>query len=64
MAEAMRWVSHISTVCGIMVAPAVLGIWIDNKAGTTGLFAILGLLIGMPTSLWYLLKLVNTQEKK
>lgn len=63
MGVAMQWVSHITTCCAIMVLPGIGGLWLDRTLGTTGLFVLIGFAVGMPTSLWYLLKLLKAAEE-
>ena len=42
MAQAMAWVSRITTISFEMVLPGLLGIWVDRKLGTKVLFTLLG----------------------
>ena len=46
MAEAMKWVSVITTVVGVMIVPVLGGMWIDNLVGTKYLFVIVGAAVG------------------
>ena len=69
MAEAMRWVSLITTVGLEMVIPILLGSWMDKSWGTS--FGVwIGLVIGPPLGFWHLLVLTrargsdSSREKK
>ena len=58
-AEAMKWVSVVSTVVGIMVVPALGGFWIDNLLGTRGVFTLLGVVFGFVGGMYGLLYMVK-----
>jgi hypothetical protein len=60
MAEAMRWVSLITTVGLEMVIPILVGTWIDKSWGTS--FAVwIGLVIGPTLGFWHLMVLTRVQ---
>lgn len=61
MAEAMKWVSVITSVVGVMTVPPLGGIWIDHLLGTKGLFAILGAIFGLVGGIYTLLKIVKAK---
>jgi len=61
MAEAMKWVSVVTTVVGVMTVPALGGIWMDSLLGTKCLFVILGVIIGFVGGMYCLLDLVKTK---
>lgn len=46
----------------MMVLPILLGYWLDLYLGTVPLFAVIGLVLGMSTGIWQLIKLVNQQS--
>ena len=58
MAEAMRWVSLITTVGLEMVVPALVGAWIDNRWNIR--FGVwIGLVIGPIIGFWHLMVLTG-----
>lgn len=61
MAEAMKWVSVITSVVGVMVIPALGGIWIDHLLGTKCLFVILGVILGFAGGMYCLLDMVKAK---
>ena len=61
MAEAMKWVSVVTSVVGVMLVPALGGIWIDNLLGTKALFAILGGIFGLVGGMYCLLEMVKAK---
>ena len=46
----------------MMVLPALLGYWADQKLGTIILFTFLGLILGMTGAIWQLVQLVSGEE--
>ncbi|MEO8495077.1 MAG: AtpZ/AtpI family protein [Planctomycetota bacterium] len=58
MASGMQWVARITTVALEMVAPAVIGMWLDQKLGVQFL-GVLGLIFGVPLGIWHLLKITR-----
>ena len=60
MAEAMKWVSVVSSVVGVMTVPALGGIWIDNLLGTKCLL-ILGVIVGFVGGMYCLLEMVKAK---
>lgn len=63
MAEAMMWVSKITTACGVMVVPGAAGMWLDGRLGTSPLFALSGLLFGMVGGLYMLVQFVQPKKE-
>jgi F0F1-type ATP synthase assembly protein I len=59
MAEAMKWVSVVTTVVGLMIFPALGGIWIDHLLGTKCLFVILGVMVGFVGGMYCLLEMAK-----
>ena len=57
MSEAMKWVSVVSSVVGVLTVPALVGVWIDNLLGTKCLFAILGGILGFVGGMYSLLNM-------
>jgi F0F1-type ATP synthase assembly protein I len=62
MAEAMKWVSVVTSVVGVMIVPPLGGIWIDHFLGTKCLFAILGAIFGFVGGMYCLLGMVKANE--
>ena len=58
-AEAMKWVSVVTSVVGVMTVPTLGGIWIDKLLGTKCLFAILGAIFGFVGGMYCLLGMVK-----
>ena len=61
IAEAMKWVSVVTSVVGVMTVPALGGIWMDRLLGTTCLFVILGVIIGFVGGMYCLLDMVKAK---
>lgn len=59
IAEAMKWVSVVTSVVGVMIAPVLGGIWIDNLLGTKCLFVILGVIVGFVGGMYCLLDMAK-----
>ncbi len=64
MAEAMYWVSTVSTVGLEMAIPAGLGVWLDRHWGTSPWLVMLGALVGFVTAMRHLLRLAETRNKQ
>jgi F0F1-type ATP synthase assembly protein I len=64
MAEAMKWVSIVTSVVGVMTLPALGGMWIDNLLGTKCLFVILGAIIGFVGGMYCLLAMVKANNAR
>jgi hypothetical protein len=61
MALAMEWVSRILAVVVVMIAPGLLGGWLDKRLGT-GFLTLLGFALGLTAGTAYLL--VVTRSKR
>ena len=59
IAEAMKWVSVVTSVVGVTTVPALGGIWIDSLLGTRCLFVILGAVFGLVGGMYCLLDMVK-----
>ena len=59
IAEAMKWVSVVTSFVGVMIVPALGGIWLDNLLGTKSLFTILGAIFGFVGGMYCLLGMVK-----
>jgi F0F1-type ATP synthase assembly protein I len=62
MAEAMKWVSVVTSFVGVMIVPALGGIWLDNLLGTKSLFTILGAIFGFSRGMYCLLGMVKASK--
>ena len=63
MAKAIGKASEVTTIAFMMVVPVLLGYWLDVYLGTVPLFAITGLVLGMTSGIWQLIKLVNRKPE-
>jgi F0F1-type ATP synthase assembly protein I len=59
MAEAMKGVSVVTSVVGVMIVPALGDLWMDNLLGTKWLFVILGAIVGFVGGMYSLLDMVK-----
>jgi ATP synthase protein I len=59
-ANAMAWVSRITSISMEMVVPGVIGYYLlDRWLGTKVVFLILGLILGFVGGIWQLIKLTK-----
>ena len=63
IAAAIAWVSRITTIALAMVAPGVVGGWLDKRLGTTWL-GLVGLAIGLAGGLALLVNLTKNGSPK
>lgn len=63
MAEAMQWVSRITTVAVMVVLPIISGVWLDGKLSTR-YWSLVGLTAGLALGLWQMLLLVRSAGAK
>ncbi|MGA2257167.1 MAG: AtpZ/AtpI family protein [Thermoguttaceae bacterium] len=61
VAEAMKCVSVVTSVVGVMTVPALVGIWIDHLLGTALPFTILGVIFGFVGGMYCLLDMVKAK---
>jgi F0F1-type ATP synthase assembly protein I len=61
IAEAMKWVSVVTSVVGVMTVPALVGIWVDHLLGTKCVFVILGVIVGFVGGMYCLLDMVKAK---
>jgi F0F1-type ATP synthase assembly protein I len=64
IAEAMKWVSIVTSVVSVMLVPALGGIWIDHLLGTKCLFVILGAIVGFVGGMYCLLEMVQGHRQQ
>lgn len=58
-ANAMQWVSVITSVSIEMVLPGAIGYWIDQRLGTKPVLLILGVILGFVGGIWQLIRLTK-----
>lgn len=46
-----------------MVVPGLIGLWIDRQLGTVMVFLVLGMVLGMTTAIWHLVRLGASIEQ-
>ena len=61
IAEAMKWVSVVTSVVGVTTIPALVGIWMDHLLGMTCFFVISGALFGLIGGMYCLLDMVKAR---
>ena len=59
MAQAVGWSSRITAISLGMGLPGLFGYWIDKQLGTEPVFLILGVVLGLTSGLWQLVKLAE-----
>ena len=59
IAKGMSRGSEIVSVCMMMIIPALIGYFVDQKIGTRFLLTILGFVFGMSAAVWQLMKIVK-----
>lgn len=63
LAQAYGIASQGLTVAIGMVAPGLLGYWLDSKLGTKAVFTILGFGLGMTLGITLLMRLARTRDE-
>ena len=61
IAEAMKWVSVVTSVVGVMTIPALGGIWSDHLLGTNYPFTIMGVIFGFVGGMYCLLDMIKAK---
>jgi F0F1-type ATP synthase assembly protein I len=54
----MEWVTKITTVALEMVLPALGGVYLDKRMGTS-YWALIGLVVGFVAGMWHLLQMTR-----
>jgi hypothetical protein len=62
MAEALNWVSRITSIGLMMVLPAIGGRWLDGRRGTEH-WAVVGLVLGVAAGLWQLMQIARASSR-
>jgi F0F1-type ATP synthase assembly protein I len=60
---AYGWASQIIVIAAEMVAPGLIGLWIDQRIGTLVLFAVLGFALGITLAIVHLLRMTKVKSK-
>jgi len=63
MVDAMYWVHQTTTVSLMMVVPACLGYWLDQRWDTQPWLVIVGAVLGFVTAMKQLLQLANSANR-
>jgi len=59
IALAYQWVTRITGVCIQMVAPGLIGLWIDRRLGSVVVFTMLGFVAGITLGVWQLVRMTS-----
>ena len=63
-AKAFSKVSEITSISLMMIIPAIIGYFVDQRLGTLILFTAIGLIVGMSAAIWQLVKFVALENQK
>jgi hypothetical protein len=63
IADAMQWVSRITTVGLMMVLPAIGGRWLDKRF-VTNYWALIGLVVGLVIGMWQLMQIAKGKQRR
>ncbi|MFI4877118.1 MAG: hypothetical protein ACIALR_17320 [Blastopirellula sp. JB062] len=63
MAIAYEWVGRIFAVCIEMIAPGLIGRWVDDQLGVRG-FVVLGFALGITLAIYHLLQYAQADQKQ
>lgn len=58
----MQWSSRITTISLELVAPVLLGYWLDRHWDTLPLFIIIGVILGFITATMSLMRLTKPRD--
>ena len=61
-AKALSKTSEVTSICLMMILPALIGYLVDRWLGTGFVFMVLGLIFGMTGAVMQLMKLVSANE--
>jgi hypothetical protein len=59
IALAYQWVARITGVCIQMVAPGLIGLWLDRRIGSVVVFTMLGFVVGITLGVWQLVRMTS-----
>jgi F0F1-type ATP synthase assembly protein I len=63
-AQALSKASQVTSISLMMIIPAIIGYFIDQRLNTLILFTALGLMIGMAGAIWQLVQFVKFQDRQ
>jgi F0F1-type ATP synthase assembly protein I len=58
-ALAMAWTQWITAIALEMAIPGAIGLWLDRRLETGGVFLVLGVVIGFAVGMWHLIGLTR-----
>jgi F0F1-type ATP synthase assembly protein I len=61
---AWSWASRIIAVSAMMVVPALIGAWVDQKLGTVAVCTLIGLALGVTAAIVQLMRIVKDSESE
>lgn len=64
MAQALSQGSHVTAISLMMVIPAIMGYFVDQRLNTLILFTGLGFVLGIAIATWQLVQFVRHQERQ
>ena len=62
-AKALSKVAQITSISLMMIVPAIIGYFVDQYFNTLILFTSIGLVFGIASSIWQLVKFVALQDQ-
>jgi hypothetical protein len=62
LAAALAWSTRITGISAQMVLPGLFGYWLDLRLNTKFVFVAIGILLGMASGLWSLIRLVRERH--
>ena len=57
---AYAWATRVMVIAAEMVAPGLLGLWIDQKLGTLVVFALAGFALGIAVAIMHLVRMTKS----
>ena len=63
-AKALSKVSQITSISLMMIIPAIVGYFVDQRLKTLILFTAIGLIVGMSAAIWQLVKFVAMENRQ
>lgn len=63
-AKAFSKVSQITSISLMMIIPAIIGYFVDQRLQTLILFTAIGLIVGMSAAIWQLVKFVAMENRQ
>ena len=62
-AKALSKVAQITSISLMMIVPAIIGYFVDQYFNTLILFTAIGLVLGIASAIWQLIKLINKRDQ-